>query len=66
MNKYELKLFKLQSKAQDCSSRQKAIKILHKADKARRAAFKARQANNIKRGRMSAAYWAAKVKLRSY
>ena len=33
-----------------------------KADKARRAAFKARHAENIKKGKMSAAYWADKVK----
>lgn len=30
--------------------------------KARRASFKARHANNIKKGKMSAAYWADKVK----
>ena len=33
-----------------------------KAQKARRKAFKARHAKNIARGRMSAAYWANKVK----
>jgi hypothetical protein len=32
------------------------------ADKARRAAFKARHANNIAKGKLSAAYWADKVK----
>jgi hypothetical protein len=32
------------------------------ADKARRAAFKARHADNIAKGKMSAAYWADKVK----
>lgn len=32
------------------------------ADKARRASFKARHAENIKKGPMSAAYWADKVK----
>ena len=32
------------------------------ADKARRAAFKARHAKNIAKGKMSAAYWANKVK----
>ena len=32
------------------------------ADKARRAAFKARHAKNIKQGVMSAAYWADRVK----
>ena len=30
--------------------------------KARRKSFKARQAKNIKKGKMSAAYWANKVK----
>lgn len=33
-----------------------------KADKARRESFKARHAENIARGKMSAAYWADKVK----
>jgi hypothetical protein len=32
------------------------------ADRARRASFKARHASNIKKGKMSAAYWADKVK----
>ena len=32
------------------------------ADKARREAFKARHAENIAKGKMSAAYWADKVK----
>lgn len=32
------------------------------ADKARRAAFRARHAENIAKGKMSAAYWANKVK----
>lgn len=32
------------------------------ADKARRKSFKARHANNIAKGKMSAAYWADKVK----
>lgn len=32
------------------------------ADKARRASFKARHAENIDKGKMSAAYWANKVK----
>lgn len=32
------------------------------ADKARRTAFKARHAKNIAKGKMSAAYWANKVK----
>ena len=33
-----------------------------KADKARRASFKARHKENIKKGKMSGAYWSAKVK----
>ncbi len=33
-----------------------------KADKARRESFKARHADNIAKGKMSAAYWANKVK----
>jgi|TARA_R100000231_G_scaffold139584_1_gene121420 hypothetical protein len=33
-----------------------------KADKARRASFKARHAKNIAKGKMSAAYWANKTK----
>tara|TARA_Y100000004_G_scaffold125875_1_gene141617 strand:+ start:155 stop:424 length:270 start_codon:yes stop_codon:yes gene_type:complete len=33
-----------------------------KKDKARRKSFKARHAKNIKKGKMSAAYWANKVK----
>lgn len=32
------------------------------ADKKRRASFQARHAKNIKKGKMSAAYWANKVK----
>jgi hypothetical protein len=32
------------------------------AEKARRASFKARHAENISKGKMSAAYWANKVK----
>lgn len=32
------------------------------ADKARRASFKARHASNIEKGKMSAAFWANKVK----
>jgi hypothetical protein len=32
------------------------------ADKARRASFKARHADNIAKGKLSAAYWADKVK----
>ena len=33
-----------------------------KADKARRESFKARHAENIAKGKLSAAYWANKVK----
>lgn len=33
-----------------------------KADKARRESFKARHADNIAKGKMSAAYWTDKVK----
>lgn len=33
-----------------------------KANKARRESFKARHAGNIRRGKLSAAYWADKVK----
>ena len=33
-----------------------------KSDKARRESFKARHAENIAKGKMSAAYWANKVK----
>ena len=33
-----------------------------KADKARRASFKARHAENIAKGKMSGAYWSNKVK----
>jgi hypothetical protein len=32
------------------------------ADKARRASFKARHADNITKGKMSAAYWSDKIK----
>jgi hypothetical protein len=32
------------------------------ADKARRASFKARHAKNIKKGKMSGAYWSNRVK----
>tara|TARA_R100001530_G_scaffold564_4_gene953 strand:- start:463 stop:597 length:135 start_codon:yes stop_codon:yes gene_type:complete len=34
LNKVQKKLFKLQTKAQECTSREKAIKIIKKADKA--------------------------------
>ena len=47
---------------QGVSGEGKAAKSDSKADKARRKSFKARHAKNIKRGKMSAAYWADKVK----
>ena len=47
---------------QGVSGEGKAAKGDSKAEKARRASFKARHAKNIKRGKMSAAYWADKVK----
>ena len=37
-------------------------KNLTPAEKAKKRAFKARHAKNIKKGKMSAAYWANKVK----
>ena len=40
----------------------KASKSDSKAEKARRKSFKARHAKNIKRGKMSAAYWANREK----
>tara|TARA_R100001082_G_scaffold42296_1_gene22502 strand:- start:158 stop:496 length:339 start_codon:yes stop_codon:yes gene_type:complete len=40
----------------------KAKKSDSPAEKARRKSFKARHKKNIKRGKMSAAYWADKVK----
>ena len=39
-----------------------AGKKTEKKSKARRKSFKSRHAKNIKRGKMSAAYWANKVK----
>ena len=47
---------------QGVSGEGKAAKGDSKAEKARRASFKARHAKNIKRGKMSAAYGADKVK----
>jgi len=47
---------------QGVSGEGKAAKGDSKSEKARRASFKARHAKNIKRGKMSAAYWADKVK----
>ena len=43
---------------QGVSGEGKASKSDSKAEKARRKSFKARHAKNIKRGKMSAAYWA--------
>jgi hypothetical protein len=39
-----------------------AMKGESEADKARRKSFKARHSANISKGKMSAAYWADKVK----
>jgi len=44
LNKHELKLIKLNSKAQDCSSRVKALKILHKELKLRKKMTKMSEA----------------------
>jgi hypothetical protein len=44
LNKQERKLIKLQTKAQDCISRSKAIKLLSKADKVRQKIIKISQA----------------------
>jgi len=34
LNKHETKLLKLQTKAQECVSREKAVKLIKKSDKA--------------------------------
>ena len=47
---------------QGVSGEGKAAKSDSKAEKARRKSFKARHAKNIKRGKMSAAYWANREK----
>ena len=47
---------------QGVSGEGKPSKSDSKADKSRRKSFKARHKKNIKRGKMSAAYWADKVK----
>jgi len=44
LNKHEAKLFKLNSKAQDCISRVKAQKLIRKADKTRRKITKMSEA----------------------
>jgi predicted ATP-dependent Lon-type protease len=47
---------------QGVSGEGKSSKSDSKADRARRASFKARHAKNIAKGKMSAAYWSDKVK----
>ena len=47
---------------QGVSGEGKASKSDSKAEKARRKSFKARHGKNIKKGKMSAAYWANKEK----
>jgi|TARA_R110002020_G_scaffold47166_5_gene134349 predicted ATP-dependent Lon-type protease len=47
---------------QGVSGEGKPAKSDSKADKSRRASFKARHAKNIAKGKMSAAYWSDKVK----
>jgi|TARA_R110001583_G_scaffold183_3_gene1700 predicted ATP-dependent Lon-type protease len=47
---------------QGVSGEGKSAKSDSKAEKARRKSFKARHAKNIKRGKMSAAYWANREK----
>ena len=47
---------------QGVSGEGKPAKSDSKSDKARRKSFKARHGKNIKRGKMSAAYWSDKVK----
>jgi len=44
LNKYETKLLKLQSKAQDCVSREKAVKLIRKSDKAHKKMTKMSEA----------------------
>ena len=59
-DKGETKLIRFGQQGVSCEG--KPAKSDSKADKARRASFKARHAKNIKRGKMSAAYWADRVK----
>tara|TARA_R110002051_G_scaffold259366_3_gene318726 strand:- start:114 stop:446 length:333 start_codon:yes stop_codon:yes gene_type:complete len=58
--KEEIKLIRFGQ--QGVSGEGKASKSDSEAEKARRKAFKARHAKNIKRGKMSAAYWADREK----
>jgi len=44
LNKYETKLLKLQTKAQECVSRDKAVKIIQKSDKAHKKMLKMSEA----------------------
>ena len=44
LNKHETKLLKLQSKAQECVSREKAVKIIKKSDKTRKKMTKMSEA----------------------
>lgn len=48
--------------AQGADTAPRGRKSETKADKAKRAAFRKRHAKNIKKGKSSAAYWAAKTK----
>ena len=56
----KVKLIRFGQKGVSCEG--KAKKYDSPAEKARRKSFKARHKKNIKRGKMSAAYWADKVK----
>jgi hypothetical protein len=55
-----IKLIRFGEQGANTAGRPKASES--KAMKAKRAAFKARHARNIAKGKMSAAYWADKVK----
>ena len=57
---HQLKLIRFGQ--QGVSGEGKASKSDSKAEKARRKSFKASHAKNIKRGKMSAAYWANREK----
>ena len=50
MNKYETKLLKLQSKAQECVSREKAVKLIKKSDKAHKKMTKMSEVNTLYQG----------------
>ena len=45
LNKYEVKLIKLQSKAQECVSREKAVKLIKKSDKTHKKMTKMSEAS---------------------